>query len=156
MHKLSTPWEGPFMVVEVTRPTSYGLAYLDGTSLPNSSHIDKLRQYSTSVTITFLDKLLKGTQHDSVIHHSSKFIYSAQNHGSQNSDFITNFIYKVYSEHPSGRLLVYYYTLLYEPTARVARPHEFLVPPKGSGPPTPGWSRPQALTAESPSLVLDN
>jgi hypothetical protein len=43
MHKLSTPWEGPFVVVEVTRPISYRLAYLDGTSLPNSWHIDKLR-----------------------------------------------------------------------------------------------------------------
>jgi len=31
MHKLSTPWEGPFVVAEVTRPTSYRPAYLDGT-----------------------------------------------------------------------------------------------------------------------------
>ena len=29
MHKLSTPWEGPFVVIEVTRPTSYRLAYPD-------------------------------------------------------------------------------------------------------------------------------
>jgi len=36
MHKLSTPWEGPFMVAEVTRPTFYRLAYPDGTRLPNS------------------------------------------------------------------------------------------------------------------------
>jgi hypothetical protein len=43
MHKLSSPWEGPFEVIEVTRPTSYRLAYLDGTELPNSWHIDKLR-----------------------------------------------------------------------------------------------------------------
>jgi hypothetical protein len=41
MHKLSSPWEGPF---EVT-PTSYRLAYLDGTVLPNSWHIDKLRRF---------------------------------------------------------------------------------------------------------------
>jgi hypothetical protein len=40
MHKLSSPWEGPFEVMEVTRPTSYRLAHLDGT---NSWHIDKLR-----------------------------------------------------------------------------------------------------------------
>jgi len=45
MHKLSTPWEGPFVVAEVTRPTSYRLAYLDGTSLPNSWHIEKLRRF---------------------------------------------------------------------------------------------------------------
>ena len=42
MHKLSTPWEGPFVVAEVARPTSYRLAYLDGMRLPNSWHIDKL------------------------------------------------------------------------------------------------------------------
>jgi len=41
-HKLSTPWEGPFLVAEVTCPTSYRLAYPDGTRLPNSWHIDKL------------------------------------------------------------------------------------------------------------------
>ena len=45
MHKLSTPWEGPFMVAEVSRPTSYRLTYLDGTSLPNSWHIDKLWRF---------------------------------------------------------------------------------------------------------------
>jgi hypothetical protein len=31
MHKLLSPWEGPFEVTKVTRPTSYRLAYLDGT-----------------------------------------------------------------------------------------------------------------------------
>ena len=111
-------------------------------------------EYSTSTTIIFLDKLLKGTQHDSVIHHSSKFIYSAKNHGSQNSDFITNVIYKVYSKHPSGWLLVYSYRLLYEPNARVARPHGSLVPPKWSGPPAPGWSRPQASTTHLSQSTL--
>jgi len=45
MHKLSTPWEGPFVVAEVPRPTSYKLAHLDGTRLPNSWHIDKLRRF---------------------------------------------------------------------------------------------------------------
>jgi hypothetical protein len=43
MHKLSSPWDGPFEVIEVTWPTSYRLAYLDDTMLPNSWHIDKLR-----------------------------------------------------------------------------------------------------------------
>jgi hypothetical protein len=43
MHKLSSPWEGPFEVIEVTRPTSYRLAHLDGIEVPNSWHIDKLR-----------------------------------------------------------------------------------------------------------------
>ena len=36
MHKLFTLWEGPFVVAEVTRPTSYRLAYPDRTRLPNS------------------------------------------------------------------------------------------------------------------------
>jgi hypothetical protein len=43
MHKLSSPWERPFEVIEATLPTSYRLAYLDGTVLPNSWHIDNLR-----------------------------------------------------------------------------------------------------------------
>jgi hypothetical protein len=45
MHKLSSPWEGPFEVIEVTRPTSYRLAHLDGTEVPNSWHINKLRRF---------------------------------------------------------------------------------------------------------------
>jgi len=45
MHKLSTPWEGPFVDTEVTRPTSYRLAYPNGTRLPNSWHIDILRRF---------------------------------------------------------------------------------------------------------------
>jgi hypothetical protein len=44
-HKLSSPWEGPFKVIEVTRPTSYRRAHLDGTEVPNSWHIDKLRRF---------------------------------------------------------------------------------------------------------------
>ena len=43
MHKLAAPWEGPFVVKEVTQPTSYRLARLDDTDIPNSRHIDKLR-----------------------------------------------------------------------------------------------------------------
>jgi hypothetical protein len=45
MHKLSSLWEGPFEVIEVTWPTSYRLAYLDDIELPNSWHIDKLRHF---------------------------------------------------------------------------------------------------------------
>jgi hypothetical protein len=45
MHKLSSPWEGSFEVIEVTRPTFYRLAYLNGTELPNSWHIDKLKRF---------------------------------------------------------------------------------------------------------------
>jgi hypothetical protein len=46
MHKLSSPREGPFEVTEVTRPTSYRLIYPNGTTLPNSWHIDKLRRFT--------------------------------------------------------------------------------------------------------------
>jgi hypothetical protein len=45
VHKLATPWEGPYIVKAVTRPTSYRLARLDGTDVPNSVHIDKLRHF---------------------------------------------------------------------------------------------------------------
>ena len=42
MHKLSSPWEGPYMVKEVTRPGSYQLCDLDGLDVPNSWHIEHL------------------------------------------------------------------------------------------------------------------
>jgi hypothetical protein len=45
VHKLATPWEGPYIVKAVTRPTSYRLARLDDTDVPNSVHIDKLRRF---------------------------------------------------------------------------------------------------------------
>jgi hypothetical protein len=45
MHKLSSPWEGLFEVIEVTRPTSCRLPHLDGTEVHNSWHIDKLRRF---------------------------------------------------------------------------------------------------------------
>ena len=36
MHKLSSPWEGPYVVKEVTRPGSYHLFDLDGIDVPNT------------------------------------------------------------------------------------------------------------------------
>ena len=36
MHKFSSPWEGPYVVKEVTRPGSYRLCDLDGIDIPNS------------------------------------------------------------------------------------------------------------------------
>ena len=45
VHKLATPSEGPFMIKEVTHPTSYRLACLDRTDVPNSWHIDNLRRF---------------------------------------------------------------------------------------------------------------
>jgi hypothetical protein len=34
-HKLSPPWEGPFVVAEVTRPGSYRLTQMDDTEVGN-------------------------------------------------------------------------------------------------------------------------
>lgn len=45
IHKLASHWEGPFMVTEVTRPTSYRLCDLEGRREPNSWHIDQLRRF---------------------------------------------------------------------------------------------------------------
>jgi hypothetical protein len=35
-HKLSPSWEGPYIVTEVTRPRSYRLSQMHGTSIGNS------------------------------------------------------------------------------------------------------------------------
>jgi hypothetical protein len=45
LHKLASHWEGPYMVKQVTRPTSYRLCDLDGVDIPNSWHIDHLRRF---------------------------------------------------------------------------------------------------------------
>jgi hypothetical protein len=42
VHELATPWEGPYIVKAVTRPTSYRLARFNGTDVPNSIHITSL------------------------------------------------------------------------------------------------------------------
>lgn len=42
MRKLSSPWEGPFIVETVTRPGSYRLVNADGTDIPNSWHAEHL------------------------------------------------------------------------------------------------------------------
>jgi hypothetical protein len=44
-HKLSLVWEGPFQVVEVTRPGLYRLQREDGSEVPNSWNIDQLRLF---------------------------------------------------------------------------------------------------------------
>ena len=43
MHKLSSPWEGPFIIKAVTRPGSYRLCDMDERDVPNSWHIDHVR-----------------------------------------------------------------------------------------------------------------
>ena len=93
----------------------------------------------------FRTKVLKGYQLDSVIHHSDN-ITALKTMVMTKSTFIKNFIHKVYNKHPSGRSLVYFYRLLYRPTARADHPHGPAVQSKGSGPPASGWSRSQAST----------
>jgi hypothetical protein len=46
-HKLSPPWEGPFIIAEVTRPGSYRLTQMDGTEVGNSWNIEDLRKFYT-------------------------------------------------------------------------------------------------------------
>jgi hypothetical protein len=42
LHKLSSPWDGPFSVSKVTRPGSYCLQTLEGDDISNSWNIDQL------------------------------------------------------------------------------------------------------------------
>jgi hypothetical protein len=44
-HKFSTPWEGPFIIVDVAAPGAYVLAEVDGGMLPNTWNVDQLRKY---------------------------------------------------------------------------------------------------------------
>jgi tRNA A37 methylthiotransferase MiaB len=44
-HKFSSPWEGPFIIVEEVAPEAYVLAEVDGGMLPNTWNIDQLRKY---------------------------------------------------------------------------------------------------------------
>jgi transposase InsO family protein len=42
-HKLSPPWEGPYIVVKVLKPDTYKLANEDGEELTNACNIQQLR-----------------------------------------------------------------------------------------------------------------
>jgi hypothetical protein len=44
-HKFSTPWEGPFIIVDVMAPGAYVLAEVDGGMLSNTWNVDQLRKY---------------------------------------------------------------------------------------------------------------
>jgi hypothetical protein len=44
-HKFSTPWEGPFIIVDVVAPGAYVLAEVDDGMLPNIWNIDQLHKY---------------------------------------------------------------------------------------------------------------
>jgi hypothetical protein len=44
-HKLSPPWEGPYIVTEVLRPGTYKLQTTDGQVLTNLCNIEQLRRF---------------------------------------------------------------------------------------------------------------
>jgi hypothetical protein len=44
-HKLSPPWEGPYVVVKVLKPDMYKLANEDGEELTNAWNIQQLRRF---------------------------------------------------------------------------------------------------------------
>jgi hypothetical protein len=46
-HKLSPPWEGPYVVVKVLKPGTYELANEDGEELTNAWNIQQLRRFYT-------------------------------------------------------------------------------------------------------------
>ena len=47
-HKPSSPWEGPYVVKEVTRPGSYRQCDMEGIDIPNSWHIEQLIRFYPS------------------------------------------------------------------------------------------------------------
>jgi hypothetical protein len=44
-HKLSRPWEGPYVVVKILKPGTYKLANEDSEELTNAWNIHQLRRF---------------------------------------------------------------------------------------------------------------
>ena len=44
-HKLSPPWEGPYVIAEVLRPGTYKLKTIDGVVFINAFNIEQLRRF---------------------------------------------------------------------------------------------------------------
>ena len=44
-HKLSPPWEGPYVVTEVLWPGAYKLKTIDGEVFANAWNIEQLRRF---------------------------------------------------------------------------------------------------------------
>jgi hypothetical protein len=42
MHKLSAPWEGPFIITDVISPSTYRLQWDDGQGVPNPWNVEHL------------------------------------------------------------------------------------------------------------------
>jgi hypothetical protein len=60
LHKLSSPWEGPFTMARVTGPGSYRLQTLEGEDVNNSWNVNQLCRFYALFT-----RLLRGSSlHD--------------------------------------------------------------------------------------------
>ena len=68
-HKLMSPWEGPFVVKEVTRPGSFRLAYEDRIEVPNSWNIEHLCQFYPWRLIILCSLCAR------VLYHDSNFVH---------------------------------------------------------------------------------
>ena len=44
-HKLSPPWEGPYVIAEILRPGAYKLKTIDGGVFTNAWNIEQLRHF---------------------------------------------------------------------------------------------------------------
>jgi hypothetical protein len=44
-HKFSSPWEGPFIVVDITPPGAYVSVEVDRAMFPNTWNDDQLHEY---------------------------------------------------------------------------------------------------------------
>ena len=57
-HKLSTPWEGPYTVIEVIRPGTYRLKDDKGNVLTNTWNIEQLRRFSLNLVLPLFSQHL--------------------------------------------------------------------------------------------------
>jgi hypothetical protein len=44
-YKFSSPWEGPFIIVDIAASGAYVLVEVDGGMVPNTWNVDQLRKY---------------------------------------------------------------------------------------------------------------
>ena len=57
-HKLSPPWEGPYMVTEVIRPGTYRLEDSNGNVLTNTWNIEQLRRFPLNLVLPLFSQHL--------------------------------------------------------------------------------------------------
>ena len=65
-HKLSPPWEGPYMVTEVIRPGTYRLEDDNGNVLTNTWNIEQLRHFSLNLVLSLFSQTLAPVKHPSL------------------------------------------------------------------------------------------